>query len=247
VIRIGETPVLRFWRDLNELNIPVLSISRLSFPSLKNKKNVVPLIQFLNSTPSKSIFTEPKKTFDSSTLSSTIDLEKSHSKNTSSQEQKWIHWLSQKIPPRSHIFLGNSLPLREWDLSSTRKNQQFIFSGNRGANGIDGIVSTFLGLCSLNRQNYCILGDLSLLYDLSAFWILNQLKKYQIQIIVINNFGGQIFKNKFQNPYYLNTHQLDFKHLALLWKIHYQKLTSFQDSLDQKSPSLIEVQIPPDK
>ena len=234
VIRIGNTPVVRFWRDLNNKDIPVWSLNRLSFSGLKRKNNVTPLVQFLK--------TSQDIEFQTDFTKEVFKLDQS-SKNSQTEELKWIHWLSEKIPQNSHIFLGNSLPIREWSSQATQKNKDFIYSGNRGANGIDGILSSFLGLLSQTRKNYCILGDLSLLYDLSAFWALNQLKEYSITFIVINNFGGQIFKDKFKNPYYLNSHQINFEHLAYLWKINYQKLNSFNNSLTSISPSLIEIQI----
>ena len=94
-------------------------------------------------------------------------------------EMALIKSFFEKIPTNSLLFLGNSLPIREWDQVASygepHKNLKYI--ANRGANGIDGLISTFLGACELDRTNFCLVGDLSALYDLSALWIFNQLNK----------------------------------------------------------------------
>ena len=159
-------------------------------------------------------------------------------------EPAWFQFLSEKIPSNSHIFLGNSLPIREWDHYARRVQKNFRYSANRGANGIDGLLSSFLGSCILEKPNYCILGDLSLLYDLSAPWILKSLKEYEIHIIVINNYGGSIFKDKFTNPVYINQHSVHFKDFAKMWNLNYLLCEKKEDFIQRASPSLIEIVIP---
>ena len=61
------------------------------------------------------------------------------------------------------------------------------------ANGIDGLVSSWLGVSAESDESWMIVGDLSALYDLGAPWILSQLKKAKRRIVVINNGGGKIF------------------------------------------------------
>lgn len=231
VIRIGAIPVIRFWRDLNNLPYPVLSFSLSSFSGLKKRKSAFPLELLFNHPE----FFKPAK--------ENVKIKASEKKPKG--ESAWIRWLSEKIPKKSHIFLGNSLPIREWSAWALREDKKFIYSGNRGANGIDGLVSSFLGSCLSDRPNYLILGDLSALYDLSSPWILDQLKEYSVYIIVINNFGGNIFRNKFQNPLFLNHHHLNFSHFAKMWSLNYKCLKRFTDSfLSVPSPALIEIQIP---
>lgn len=231
VIRIGAVPVLRFWRDLNQLRYPVLSFSLSSFSGLKKRRPAFPLEFLFNHSE---LFKPAKETLRLKTP-----------QIQPKGESAWMQWLSEKIPKKSHIYLGNSLPIREWDLWAVRKDKGFVYSGNRGANGIDGVVSSFLGGCFSDRPNYLILGDLSALYDLSAPWILNQLKQYSIYIIVINNFGGRIFQDKFKNPRFVNHHNLNFSHFAKMWSLNYKCLKKFSESfLSVSSPALIEVSIP---
>lgn len=231
VIRIGGIPVLRFWRDLNNLRYPVLSFSLSSFSGLKKRRSAFPL-DLLFSHPE--LFKPAEKVLKIEVL-----------EKKPKEESSWIRWLSEKIPEKSHIYLGNSLPIREWDTWAVREDKKFFYSANRGANGIDGLISSFLGGCFPDRTNYLILGDLSALYDLSSPWILNQLQKYSVYIIVINNFGGRIFQNKFNNFRFLNNHNLDFSHFAKMWSLNYKCLKRFSESfLSVSSPALIEIQIP---
>ena len=230
VLRIGGIPVLRFWRDLNNLRYPVLSFSLSSFSGLKKRRSAFPL-EFLFNRPE---FFKPAK----ENLKIKVPQEKPKG------ESAWIRWLSEKIPVKSHIYLGNSLPIREWSIWAVRKDRKFIYSANRGANGIDGLISSFLGGCFSDRPNYLILGDLSALYDLSSPWILDQLKQYSIHIIVINNFGGRIFQDRFKNSRFINHHHLNFSHFAKMWSLNYKCLKKFSDSfLSVPSPALIEIQI----
>ena len=109
-------------------------------------------------------------------------------------ELSMLRALSRELPERSRIYLGNSLPIREWDLVATREPRGLEYEGNRGANGIDGQLSTFLGWCAAHRDNVAILGDLTTIYDLGALWIARQLDDgVRFRIVVINNGGGRIF------------------------------------------------------
>ena len=242
VIRIGGIPVSRFWRDLNEWNVPVLSLSLSSLPGLKNRSKALPLLPFLKEEILESLMSKNQISISSSHQEDFLNLDSANIQKPT-LEGEWIQWISKTIPESSFVFLGNSLPIAEWNMFAQRGDKNFRYSGNRGANGIDGILSSFIGECRSDVPNYCILGDLSALYDFSAPWILKQMEQYLIRIIVINNFGGQIFKSKFQNPVFLNSHQLEFSHFARMWNLPYQKITQQSESLENKPHLLIEIPI----
>ncbi|MEI6414441.1 MAG: hypothetical protein WCP34_09295, partial [Pseudomonadota bacterium] len=135
--------------------------------------------------------------------------------------------LSQVIEPGAHIYLGNSLPIREWDLAATRDDRGYEFSASRGLNGIDGQVSTFLGLIRAGRPHWAILGDLTALYDLVGLWPLAQIdENISVRLVVINNGGGKIFERIFPQPEFQNRHALDLAPWAALWKLPYRLLDS---------------------
>ena len=161
-------------------------------------------------------------------------------------EPALIRDFSQKIPEGALLFLGNSLPIREWNELASRSRKKIKYMGNRGANGIDGQISTFLGACEEKRSNWCLTGDLSTLYDLSALWAFGQLrKKPSCFIVVVNNRGGRIFSSLFANPLFINAHNISFQNWAKMWHFHYYFLTQWPDKLSFRSPAVIELKVNP--
>ena len=89
---------------------------------------------------------------------------------------------------------------------------------SRGLNGIDGQLSTFLGLCQPDRSNWAILGDPTTLYDLSGPWPLAQMPNdLDMNLVVFNNSGGKIFDRMFGTVRFQNIHNLSFEHWAAMW------------------------------
>ena len=89
------------------------------------------------------------------------------------------------------VFIGNSTPIRLAALLPRPNKKMFC---NRGTSGIDGCVSTAVGYALAKPQEKvaCIVGDISFLYDSNAFWC--KPIPLNLQIIVLNNAGGNIFK-----------------------------------------------------
>lgn len=97
------------------------------------------------------------------------------------------------LPPSSSLYVGNSMAVRDLDtfFMTTEKNIKVL--ANRGANGIDGLVSSGLGSAATANQSVTLLiGDLSFYHDLNG---LLAAKKYNLNltILLINNNGGGIF------------------------------------------------------
>ena len=161
--------------------------------------------------------------------------------------------LSRAVPAGAGVFLGNSLPIREWNLAASAAKPGTAFFANRGANGIDGIVSTFLGVSAAAHESWLIIGDLSALYDLNAPWILKQLPAGNRRIVVINNGGGKIFSRvdslrSLDEPaleVIENRHSLSFESWARMWGIDYLCSTS-PDLLDALPDGNLVVEVNPD-
>lgn len=215
VIRIGNVPALRFWRDLDESrrDVPVVSYSRLPFAGL-SRGEVNPLDDLPDPTPAawqlpgdRQLSTEIQRILDDEPQS----------------ELAMVRELSRTIPRGARVYLGNSLPIREWDLVATREPRGFTYEANRGANGIDGQLSTFFGQCERERENVCIVGDLTAIYDGNAPWIAPQLDA-PFRIVIINNGGGRIFDRvaslaRMNRTLIVNAHDLHFDHWAAMWNI----------------------------
>ena len=146
-------------------------------------------------------------------------------------EVSYLDKLATFIGAEDEVFIGNSMPIREWDFV---KNKNYRILGQRGVNGIDGSLSLALGRMSPEKTSWIVLGDLTTLYNFNDFQLLEKLKDRKIRIVVVNNGGGQIFKRviKKNTDYFLNTHDKSFKDIAKFWSLKYQK-NEFEFSADQ--------------
>lgn len=95
-------------------------------------------------------------------------------------------------PPGSYVTVGSSMPIRDVDTFGGKSGRPIRIFGNRGTNGIDGVVSAALGTAATGRPAIVLVGDVSMLHDLNALGTAAQLD-LPLTIIVINNDGGGIF------------------------------------------------------
>ncbi len=240
VLRLGGTPTLRLWRDLeNErVDTPVLSIGFNHFTGLSREilhfSDLMDLSR-IQVNVQKALLPEIKSR-DFQLHAEMIKLFQKYPRS----EPAMVHGIS-KIIKQDLVYLGNSLPVREWDLAADFTLQPANVVANRGANGIDGQVSTYLGWAAPEKESWCLIGDLTALYDLSALWITPQLTRSKMRIVVINNNGGMIFQRIFKKEIYLNRHQVGFEEWAKMWKWAYQSWNEVPNTLNLQDRQIIEV------
>jgi 2-succinyl-5-enolpyruvyl-6-hydroxy-3-cyclohexene-1-carboxylate synthase len=104
-----------------------------------------------------------------------------------------IALLANHLTPQCHLHLGNSTPIRYWQMLPQTPALACIHA-NRGTSGIDGVNSTALGYasCHPDAPVWLVTGELSFIYDLNAFSSAE--RPENLKVVVINNGGGDIFR-----------------------------------------------------
>ena len=147
-----------------------------------------------------------------------------------------VPWLiSQHLPTKTPVFLANSMTVRNAEFFWQPNNSQVIPYFNRGANGIDGTLSTALGIAHCDRPTVMITGDLALLHDTNGF-LINHHFSGHLTIILINNNGGGIFEilpiAKFDPPfeeYFVTPQNIDFAQLSQTYGVSYQSIEDWHE------------------
>lgn len=167
-----------------------------------------------------------------------------------------LHDVVDLMPAESALFVGNSLPVRHLDQFGPPREQPIFAYANRGASGIDGNVSTALGIGAARKSQplVAVLGDITLYHDLNG---LHAIKRCGVPatIVLLNNDGGGIFHRlparEFEphfSDYFITAHGLDFRHAAALYDLQYLRAddrnafrAAFRESVGGSKSTLIEV------
>jgi 2-succinyl-5-enolpyruvyl-6-hydroxy-3-cyclohexene-1-carboxylate synthase len=123
------------------------------------------------------------------------------------------------------------MPVRDCEYFWEAGRGQRIYF-NRGANGIDGTLSTALGVAhATHRPTVLYTGDLALLHDQNGFLAARELPKgASLTIVLINNNGSGIFEHlpisQFNPPFerfFATPQNVDFEKLAALYGLDYRR------------------------
>lgn len=159
-----------------------------------------------------------------------------------------ITMLVEKMVDHSFIFTANSTAVRELDtftVLNKYSDKSLSIYCNRGASGIDGNLSTYLGILAENKETpgVALLGDLAFFHDMNGLALCAELNSrgYSGTIIVINNNGGHIFNYLPQHRlreferYWMTPLNMDISHAAALFSLGYQKadtISGLEGALD---------------
>ncbi|NHC41182.1 2-succinyl-5-enolpyruvyl-6-hydroxy-3-cyclohexene-1-carboxylic-acid synthase [Bacillus sp. MM2020_1] len=149
---------------------------------------------------------------------------------TELSEGKLFYQLAEMVPEGATLFVGNSMPIRDLDSFFLNNNKEIKVMANRGANGIDGTVSTALGAALYSKSFYLVLGDLTFFHDLNGL-IAAKLYNIDINILLVNNNGGGIFSFLPQSEHSKNFEllfgtplDLEFEHAVKMFKGEFTRI-----------------------
>lgn len=109
-------------------------------------------------------------------------------------EGRIVSELLKFAPDNSALMLSNSMPIRDWDYYASAQDKNIETFNNRGASGIDGVISTAFGVAEgSGKRTFLLIGDLAFFYDLTGLFAA-QKHLIPLTIILINNNGGGIFE-----------------------------------------------------
>lgn len=260
IIHFGQVPVSKRLQQFLSMHQDVLYIQvdetfEYRNPSLSTKKYIV---------SSPRLFAESIcfQNSNSEYLSKWLNYQKQMRKQLSGAKEelnlfegKVIQKIQDMLPEESRLVVSNSMSIRDMDYFFESRNQNIKVLCNRGANGIDGIVSTALGVSTSNKPTVLLTGDLSFYYDLNGL-LVGKTHNLNLTIILLNNDGGGIFrylpqsKEKHFNYLFLTPHGMNFEGIKTLYGVTYYEAMDYQsfekafnESLTLEGIKLIEVKI----
>jgi 2-succinyl-5-enolpyruvyl-6-hydroxy-3-cyclohexene-1-carboxylate synthase len=132
--------------------------------------------------------------------------------------------LEPELPDEAIVWVSSSMPIRDVEAYFPQSSKRLRFLANRGANGIDGVVSSAMGAAiATGLPTWVLIGELALQHDASGLLAARR-AGVELQIVCINNGGGGIFDflpvAEHADPAVYETHIATPSHvvdLAALW------------------------------
>lgn len=168
-------------------------------------------------------------------------------------EGKIVQLTQDIMPENSRLVAANSMSIRDLDYFWKAENKAVKLLCNRGVNGIDGTISTALGVSTAGYPTVLLTGDLAFFHDMNGL-LLGKTHGLNLVIILINNDGGGIFQylpqkgSKHFDYLFKTPHGMDFQGVQALYGVGYHKVTDYENyksslekALSSKGISIIEV------
>ena len=271
-LQIGDLPTskeLRNWLDKTQPKRYIIDPSHHNFDplhgqtihlrtSVENLAIILTLVPPLNKGELGGVLTSPSNEYlllwrnTEIQVRETIDQKISAINKIIEPKVSWL--LSQILPPATPIFIANSMPVRDVEFFWKPNNLEIKPFFNRGANGIDGTLSTALGVAHRNQSSIMLTGDLALLHDTNGFLIKNKFVGH-LTIILINNNGGGIFEMlpvaKFDPPFeefFATPQHINFAQLCATYGVEHEVIEDWEQfkqkliSLPNSGIRVLEVQ-----
>lgn len=142
--------------------------------------------------------------------------------------------LLSTLPEDTNIFVGNSMPIRDFDSLMSVTLKRLRLFANRGVSGIDGVVSSALGVAAASKHlTVLVIGDVSFYHDLNALLVAKR-NHLNLLVFVVNNDGGGIFTFLPQAEYtdtfahFRTAHGMEFSGAESLYGAKYTQVRDWQ-------------------
>lgn len=248
VIQVGELPTskeLRNWLTSTQIERWIIDPSNHNLDPLHGKTTHLQIS--IEQLAEAYIF--PSKAFNSylqlwceceSKVRAKVDSSMAEINQIFECKTAWL--LSAALPSETPLFISNSMPVRDVEFFWQPNNLHVQPFFNRGANGIDGILSTALGIAHCQQSSVMLTGDLALLHDTNGFLLNNNFFGH-LTIILINNNGGGIFEmlpiSKFEPPFedfFATPQNIDFASLCATYNVEHELINSWEQLQQKLNP-----------
>ena len=215
------------------------------------------------------VITSEKSFADSITLENTnkeylnkwIEIQKKYAESIESVshekdifEGRIVKIMEESMKNNTRLFVSNSMAVRYIDSFFHDKYKKDIkVICNRGANGIDGTISTAMGVSKVSENTVLFIGDLSMYHDMNGL-LIGKNEECNLVIVLINNDGGGIFRFLPQSSernfdyLFLTQHGINFEALSKLYNLKYRLIENYEDfeeafkkAVNSKGVKLLEV------
>jgi 2-succinyl-5-enolpyruvyl-6-hydroxy-3-cyclohexene-1-carboxylate synthase len=162
--------------------------------------------------------------------------------------------LAEHYPEGSLVYTASSMPIRDQEAFLPATGKDIRFLSNRGANGIDGLVSSAIGAATVSgRPTYLVLGDLALYHDMNGLLALRHARG-PVRIVVVQNEGGGIFHflpqaesvEEFEELFGTPT-GLELSRVAELYGVEHRRIDALDELDAALRPDHVIVEVPVDR
>lgn len=239
---------LRAWLEQSQAEMILVADTQHNRDALHGRTRIMPLgveglmaqrkEGYSKDSPARREYTDAWAAADEAAIS---HLANAFEKTSAMFEAKAAWLLGKHLPEETPVFVAGSMPVRDVEYFWAASDRRYRFFFNRGANGIDGTLSTALGVAHGGRPTVALTGDLALLHDTNGFLTASKVSG-SLTIVLINNNGGGIFEHLpiasfnppfeelFATPQNINFSRLcavyDVEHVAVEDWGHFEKLIS---------------------
>jgi 2-succinyl-5-enolpyruvyl-6-hydroxy-3-cyclohexene-1-carboxylate synthase len=168
-------------------------------------------------------------------------------------EPSVVRAITDELSPGTNLVVSSSMPIRDVEWFGTVTPGVKVYS-NRGANGIDGVVSTAVGIAiGSNMPTNLLIGDVAFLHDINGLIALPS-RNIDLNVLVTNNDGGSIFSflpqgtavdtDSFEKIYG-TPHGVVLRDLASAYGLHYidasNEVNDAASAVSRKGCNLVEI------